>query len=149
VYHLSLLLRGTAGIAWGDQEAAYHPYDLHSNDSSRPYEIRTGQGLTTSVGIEIPKARLPLPRNRADQVIGRPMSGGEGVGALLAAFLTHLSADTSPYQPSDGPRLGTVLIDLVAALFAHALDAYDSLPPETRQQTLSRHSSSSTCTTHS
>ncbi len=136
VYHLSLMLRGEAVASWGRQENSYRPFDFHTNDSSRPYEIRTGQGPISSVGIEIPKALLPLPGNRVDQVIGRHMSGREGIGALLTQFVTRLAADTGHYQPADGPRLGTVLIDLVATMFAHTLDAESALPPETRTRTL-------------
>jgi AraC-like DNA-binding protein len=136
VYHLSLLLHGEAKVSFGRQQAAYRAYDYHSSDSARPYEIWTGQGPITSVGVEVPKALLPLPRNKADQAIGRPMSGREGIGALLAQFLTQVTADTGSYQPTDGPRLGTILNDLVSALFAHTLDVDNSLPPETRSRTL-------------
>ncbi|WKX72682.1 helix-turn-helix transcriptional regulator [Streptomyces sp. XD-27] len=58
------------------------------------------------------------------------------MGALLAGFLTQLIADTTPYQPADRPRLGTVLVDLVAALFAHTLEAEGCLPPETHRRAL-------------
>jgi AraC-like DNA-binding protein len=138
-YHLSLLLRGEGGVSWGSQQAVYHAYDFHSNDSSRPSQMWTGPEPITTVGIEVPKTLLSLPRNRADQVIGRRMSGRTGVGALLAQFVTQLAADTGSYQPSDGPRLGIILTDLVAALFMHALDADDALLPETRQRTLTLH----------
>ncbi|MDI5964476.1 helix-turn-helix domain-containing protein [Streptomyces sp. SL13] len=136
VYHLSLLVKGEARVSWGRQGAAYSAYDFHTNDSGRPYEIWTGAQPITSVGVEVPKALLPLPRNKAGQVLGRRMSGREGIGALLAQFLAQMAADTSAYRPADGPRLGLVLTDLVTALFAHTLDADSSLPPETRTRTL-------------
>ncbi|WP_198287059.1 helix-turn-helix domain-containing protein [Frankia sp. QA3] len=136
VYHLSLMLRGEAVASWGRQGSSYQPFDFHTNDSSRPYEIWTGQGPISSVGIEIPKALLPIPGNKVDQVIGQHMSGRAGIGALLAQFLTTLAADAGHYQPTDGPRLGTVLVDLVATMFAHTLEAEPALPPETRARTL-------------
>lgn len=135
-YHLSLLLKGTGAVTWGQQQASYTTRDFHTNISSRPYEVRTGQDPVTTVGIEIPKVLFPLPRHKADQVIGQPMSGRESIGALLACFLIQLTTDTGAYQPSDGPRLGIVLTDLVAALFAHTLEAENQLPPETRTPTL-------------
>jgi AraC-like DNA-binding protein len=58
------------------------------------------------------------------------------IGGLLAQFLTQLATDTSSLQPADAPRLATVLIDLLTALFAPALEAQDSLEPGTRQRTL-------------
>lgn len=136
LYHLSLILRGVGGVSWGRHDAAYRVYDFHSNDSGRPFEIWTGEDPVTTVGLEIPKASLPLPRDRADRAIGRPMSGRSGVGALLARFLTQVVADTGSYRPADAPRLGMVLTDLVTTLFAHTLDADDSLPPETRSRTM-------------
>ncbi|NGO15545.1 helix-turn-helix domain-containing protein, partial [Streptomyces sp. HC44] len=134
-YHLSLVLQGSGGASWGKHEATYRAYDFHANDSSRPSEMWTGQGLRI-VGIEVPKAHLSLPRSRVDQAIGPRMSGREGVGALLAQFLTQITDNTDQYAPSDAPRLGTVLVDLVTALFAHALDTEDSLPPDTYQRNL-------------
>lgn len=135
-YHLSLIVRGSGAGVWGHRETEYKPYDLHINSSSLAYDVHSSGNSVTMVGLEVPRALLPLPRDAADQVVGAPVSAREGVGALLARFLTHLTADTAPYLPSDGPRLGTVLTDLVAGLFAHILEAGDSLPPETHQRTL-------------
>ncbi|MGW4736264.1 helix-turn-helix domain-containing protein, partial [Streptomyces shenzhenensis] len=59
-----------------------------------------------------------------------------GIGALLAQFLTQVSRDSDSYRPDDGPRLGIVAVDLLSALFAHALDVGSSLPSETHRQTL-------------
>ncbi|GAB3977081.1 hypothetical protein GCM10029978_065750 [Actinoallomurus acanthiterrae] len=135
-YHVSLVLKGEVGVAWERQETLYTAFDFHTSDSSRPHEIWTGQGPISSVGVDIPKALLPLPRSKVDQVIGRPMSGREGIGALLAQFITQVAADSAHYQPADGPRLATVLVDLVATLFAHTLAAEASLAPETRTRAL-------------
>lgn len=70
------------------------------------------------------------------RTVPRRVPARAGIGALLAQFLTQLIADTTPYQPSDGARLGTVLTDLVAALFAHALEAESILPTDTHRRTL-------------
>ncbi|MDH6697255.1 AraC-like DNA-binding protein [Streptomyces sp. MAA16] len=136
IFHLTLVLKGHGGVAWSRQEATYGLGDFYSTDSARTSETWTSQELIRTVGVEVPKARLPLPRGRAEQAIGRPMSGGTGVGALLALFLTQLSENTGQYTAEDAPRLGTVLADLVAALFAHTLETVTSLSPETRRRTL-------------
>ncbi|MFE3743195.1 AraC family transcriptional regulator [Streptomyces sp. NPDC059134] len=150
VYQLTLVLKGSGKHSLGRQETICDAYEFHSNDSSRPSETRTGQGRTRIIGVEFPKTQLPLPRSRADQVIGRHMSAQDGIGALLAQFLIQLTRDTGQYTPDDGPRLGTVAIDLTAALFSHTFGADTSLAPEAHRRTLtcaSKHSSSSTCTT--
>ncbi|MPY62157.1 AraC-like ligand-binding domain-containing protein [Streptomyces spongiae] len=139
VYHLSLLLGGTATMTWDDRQAVYGPSDFLINDSSRPVEIRAGQESIRTIGVEIPKARLSLSPAKVDQIVGRrlaPLSGQEGIGALLAQFLTRLSADTGSYQVADGPRLATVVVDLASALFAHVLDAEEALCPEARRRAL-------------
>jgi AraC-like DNA-binding protein len=136
VYHLSLLRGGEARVSWGRQSNAYRAGDFHFNDSSRPYEIWTQHRSISSVGVEIPKALLPLPRRTVDLAVGRHLSDRTGPGVLLAQFLTQLAADTSPYRPADGPRLGTVLADLVAATLAHAVGAAETQPPETRTRVL-------------
>jgi AraC-like DNA-binding protein len=137
-YNVVLLQRGMIGRTWGRHEATYHPRDLHTNDSSQPYELRaySTQGLITCMGVEVPKKLLPLPGDRIDRLAGRELPGREGIGALLGGFLAQLTTDTGSYMPSDDQRLSTVLVDLVAALFARALEIDDALPPETRQSTL-------------
>ncbi|MGW7363239.1 AraC-like ligand-binding domain-containing protein [Streptomyces sp. NPDC054841] len=136
LYHLSLVVGGTGIGNWGGHETVYRPSDLHINDSSVPWEIRTGMDPVTAVGLEIPKSLLPLPRGMAGRTVPRRVPARTGIGALLAQFLTQLIADTAPYQPSDGARLGTVLTDLVTALFAHAFEAECALPPATHRRTL-------------
>lgn len=64
------------------------------------------------------------------------ISGRDGMGALLATFLTKVANDSHSYQASDGPRLGTVLADLVASVFAGVLEADRCLAPETLGRTL-------------
>ncbi|MGW7410136.1 hypothetical protein ACWGI9_41755 [Streptomyces sp. NPDC054833] len=88
----------------GRRETSYRALDFHTNDSSRPYQIRTGDGIVSSVGGDIPKALLPLPRSKVEQALDRPMSGREGGGVLVMQFLDQLAADTTPYQAADGCR---------------------------------------------
>ncbi len=135
-YNLSFLLSGEGGAVWDQQEANYRPYDFHTSSTSRQYETWGGLQPVSMIGVEIPRSLLPVPRRHADQVIGRHMSGRDGIGALLGKFLTQLARDTACYQSADAPRLCTVLVDLVAALFAHTFDTDGALAPETRSRTL-------------
>ncbi|MEU5539118.1 helix-turn-helix domain-containing protein [Streptomyces sp. NPDC020362] len=135
-YHLAFAIRGTGAGVWRHREAEYKPSDLFLTSSSLPYELHSS-GDPATVGVEIPAALLPLLNGRAGlRVVGQPMPARDGVGALLVQFLTQLTADTASFQPSDGPRLGTVLTDLVTALISHMLEAGGCLPPETHRRTL-------------
>ncbi|MGW3951869.1 AraC-like ligand-binding domain-containing protein [Streptomyces sp. NPDC004752] len=140
LYHLSLPLRGTMGLTSSDHEAEYERYELVLHDTSRPHRMRAitshGENTILGAGLFIPRKLLPLPENAIDSLIMRRLSAREGIGALLAQFLTQVSRDSDSYRPDDGPRLGTVAVDLLCALFAHALDVGSSLPPETHRQTL-------------
>ncbi|GLY90053.1 helix-turn-helix domain-containing protein [Actinoallomurus iriomotensis] len=136
-YNACLLLNGAMKFTWGRQEATYGPGELHISDSSRPFELRarSTDGAISCVGIEVPK-RL-LPRDRADRVVGRPICGTEGVGALLAQFLTHLTTESRTYRPTDGPRMGLVATDLLLAVLGHlADDDDDGAPPPAHRQAL-------------
>ncbi|MGV9308094.1 AraC-like ligand-binding domain-containing protein [Nonomuraea sp. NPDC003727] len=136
--HLSLPTKGPLRTTRGHHEIEYGPYDLCIFDTSRPAEFQAGDvpGRHAGIGVEIPKALLHLPGKSLDTLVVRKLSMREGFGALLTHFLGQLARGTDAYRPSDGPRLGTVAVDLVSALFAQALDADDALPPETRQRSL-------------
>ncbi|MFE7275133.1 helix-turn-helix domain-containing protein [Streptomyces sp. NPDC057623] len=136
--HLSLPLSGALRAVRSEGEQVYGPDSLCVVDTSRPVDVHAGDdaNLHAGVGVEVPKALLSLPRNRLDQVAGLRLTTRDGYGALLAGLLTQLSQDTHAYEPDDGPRLGTVVIDLLSALFAQALDTGDSLPPESHRQNL-------------
>ncbi|MCZ1009368.1 helix-turn-helix domain-containing protein [Streptomyces lydicus] len=136
--HISLPLSGALRAVRGEEEAVYGPDSLCIVDTSRPVDVHGGDdaSLHTGVGLEVPKAVLPLPRNHVDQAARLRLSAQDGFGSLLAQLLTQLARGTDSYQPTDGPRLGTVVVDLLSALIAHALDSGSSLPPETRRQAL-------------
>ncbi|MGW0705998.1 AraC family transcriptional regulator [Streptomyces sp. NPDC002643] len=135
-FHLSLLLRGEGAASWGTHESTYGMQDFHISCSSVAFDVRTGADPVTMVGVEIPRSLVALPARKANRVIGSRLSGRDGIGALLAQFLTQLAADTVPYRPSDAARLGTVVTDLVTALFAHTVETDPRLPPETHGRML-------------
>ncbi|MEW1722372.1 helix-turn-helix domain-containing protein [Streptomyces sp. NPDC093109] len=140
LYHLTLLLDGGLAIDSAGRTGTIGPGDLHMTDSSHPYDVRSADheecGAVRGVGVDFPQALLPLPPHRIRELLGRRLSGREGMGAVLADFLIGLERQADALQPSDAPRLGTVVLDLVSAWLAHALEAEAALPPETRQQAL-------------
>ncbi|MFB8367421.1 AraC family transcriptional regulator [Streptomyces sp. NPDC055929] len=147
-YHLTLVLDGRLALVRDTGEtAATGPRGLLVDDNSRPCEVHArdagsaaggGAGVVAGVGVDIPKALLPVPPAEVQRLLGRGLPVRQGPGALLADFLTGLDRQAQHLRPSDAPRLGTVLLDLVSALFAHTLEAEADLPPETRQAVLVR-----------
>ncbi|MGW1781876.1 AraC-like ligand-binding domain-containing protein [Streptomyces sp. NPDC002143] len=141
MYHLSLVLGGGLSLDHAGRSDGYGPRDIWVSDTGRPYDVRPLAGsarrhVITGVGVDFPKVLLPLPPDRVRELLGRRLSGREGVGALLTGFLAGLDRESDFLEPSDAPRLGTVLLDLLSAWFAQALEAEDALPQETRQRAL-------------
>ncbi|NJQ06318.1 helix-turn-helix domain-containing protein [Streptomyces lonarensis] len=120
-------------------DATHEPGDLYMLDSSLPIVVTSrhpGDGVV-GVGVEVPRAALPSPgRSGLAPLLGRPLSGRSGFGALLAHFLTTLAVEPSAYRHSDAPRLATLLTDLVSGLVANELDAHAHTSPETRDRNL-------------
>ena len=145
-YQVSLLCQGSIDVIQQrgrtDFRETHHPYDLVLLDSSQPNEsrVRTDEGKTSLTGFSVlvPKALLSVPADSVDRLLARRMPGAEGIIALLYQFIARLTTDTSAYGPADGPRLGTVLVDLLSAALAQVLEAEteDSFTPEARRRTL-------------
>lgn len=134
-YHVSVMLRGSLGVVQEGHDSLHGIGGMYLVDAARPVDCYT-PGATEGVALEIPRALLPLPRERVSRLLARPLGGQQGIGALLSGFLTRLAFDTTPYRSTDGPRLETVLVDLLSATLAHHLDAEDVLPSETRRRAL-------------
>ena len=136
-YHLTLLLDGGLALDHADRRDIFGPGDLHLADSSQPFDLRQPHesAVVKGVGVDFPKALLPLPPHRVRELLGRGLPAQDGIGALLAGLLTGLERQADTLRPSDAPRLGTVVLDLVTALFAQLLEAEAALEPETRQRT--------------
>ncbi|MEV6264820.1 helix-turn-helix domain-containing protein [Streptomyces sp. NPDC051784] len=141
-YHLTLLLDGGLALERNRRNETFGPWDLHMVDDSEPFDLRPaddGAGaLVRGIGVDFPKDLLPLPQDQVRAALGRGTSGREGVGALLAGFLTGVEAQARVLDPSDGPRLGQVVLDMVSVWLAGTLETEPVLPPETRQRALMR-----------
>jgi AraC-like DNA-binding protein len=138
-YQVMLTLSGRQWITQFGRDTSIHRSDLTFYDSSRPFFGRVGadgDGAVAGVVAQIPKALVPLPADRVDQLLAVRISGRTGIGALFTQFLVHLITNAHDYRSSDAPRLGTVLLDLAVALIAHELDADAAVPPESHRRAL-------------
>ncbi|WP_371668754.1 helix-turn-helix domain-containing protein [Streptomyces sp. NBC_00289] len=137
MYAVGHILRGQRVTFQERGGSALGAGDLVVYSTCRPYQVvmEVQPGTAASVMARIPRAMVPLPSNRVERLLAAPMSGREGLGGLLAGFLTHLTSDTSPCRPADGHRLGGVLADLVTAWLAHHIDAAGQVPAVAGQHT--------------
>ncbi|MFE6050461.1 AraC family transcriptional regulator [Kitasatospora sp. NPDC056446] len=145
VYHLTLLLAGGLALTRGaGPTAAFAPGDLHLVDSADPFDLRAfgsradGRPVhrVEALGVDFPAALLPLPPHRLRGLLGRGFPGREGSGALLADFLVGLDRQAAVLGPAEAPRLGGVVVDLVASWLARELDAEGELPDDARQRVI-------------
>ncbi len=132
-FHVGLMRSGSHVLVQNRQHCAPQPGELTFFDSSRPFDCwADGEDLL----LQLPRRLLPLSDCHLDHMLSRTLSGTRGVGRLLATFLTHLAEDGAGYRPQDGPRLGTVAVDLVTTLLAHCLDREDEAPADSRQRAM-------------
>jgi AraC-like DNA-binding protein len=138
VYHLVLNLRGHAEITQDRRTANLAPRDLTLYDSSRPFRSLTHGGAYQGRALMalIPHHLLPLPDGKVSQLAAVGMSGGIGISRLVSRYLLELVKNAGSYSNADAARLTTVTLDLLAAMFAHELDAESLLPPQTHQRAL-------------
>ncbi|MEU8825794.1 helix-turn-helix domain-containing protein [Streptomyces sp. NPDC048636] len=134
-YHFSFPITGSVSVTQAGREAVHGPGEMHMVDTSQPFHCVTSR--LHAVGLEVPRKVVPLRKEKADLLLTRRLPGDDGYGSLLAQLLGQLAKDTGPYGPADGPRLGSIIVDLLSALLAHVLDRGTSLPLESRRRTLS------------
>ncbi|MBL1102014.1 helix-turn-helix domain-containing protein [Streptomyces coffeae] len=134
-YYLTFPITGSLGITQAGREAVHGPREMYVVDTSQPFQCVTSVALH-AVGLEVPRKLVSLRKERADVLLTRRLPGDDGYGILLAQLLEQLANDTGLYGPADGPRLGSIIVDLLSSLLAHTLDRETSLPMETRQRTL-------------
>lgn len=128
-----LIRSGRHVLEQNRSQAPLRPSEMTVYDSSRPFESwADGESLL----IQFPRALLPLPAHHLDRILARPLPGDEGIGRLLADFLTRVEEDAAGYTEQDAPRLATVGLDLVAATLAHHLDRESEVPADSRQRAL-------------
>ncbi len=144
LYHVTLLLDGDLALTHGSGRTTtnFRPGDLHVVNSSRPFDLRAygardsvlGERRVEAVGIDFPLASLPLPPYQLRDVLGRAFSGREGPAALLRGFLAGLDQQAALLGPAEAPHLGTVVVDLVTAVLARAVDAEAAVPEDARRR---------------
>ncbi|GAB2900057.1 helix-turn-helix domain-containing protein [Streptomyces deserti] len=137
-YQLILNLRGGHRILQGGRDTLSGPGEVMLYDTSLPWHgwAAADQDTVEGVMVQFPRALLPLPARKVDQLIAVRLSGREGIGALLSGYLTQLTAGGAAHTAADGARLATCTLDLLTAFLAHHLDAAALVPPQTHRQAL-------------
>ena len=135
-YRVDLLVRGQMVVEQAGREAALEPGDFTVVDWSRP--ARWATASERAVSLMFPRALLTLPHHEVAQLGGVRISSHHGAGALFSSFARQVVAHLDDYGVADGIRLGTTMVDLLAAALAARLGREDGLPADTREEALRR-----------
>ncbi|MFI2608709.1 AraC family transcriptional regulator [Kitasatospora sp. NPDC018619] len=142
-YHVALMTSGVLRASYGrDRLVVHEAGELMLTSSASTYDSRSfevgaaGRGGAghAGIGITLPVSAMPIPPHRLREITGRKVSGRRGTGALLAEFLVGLDRQAADLCPTERARLGTVVVDLVAAWAARELDAACMLSPDARDR---------------
>jgi AraC-like DNA-binding protein len=134
LYKIDVLVDGRGVIEQGDRQAALGPGDFTLVDVSSP--ARWSMGPARVIALTFPPAMLPLRRDDLGRLTGVRMRGDQGTGALFSSLAQRLIEQIDNLSRADGVRLGTAVLDLLAAGLATRLDRASVISPESRQRAL-------------
>ncbi|MFD8479954.1 AraC family transcriptional regulator [Kitasatospora sp. NPDC059673] len=120
-----LPLSGSVDVSHAGSETTCPANSLYVLSTSHPVGVRAAgrdSELHACVALEIPRARLPLPRGGVARPAVRLLPADRGYGALLAQILRQLAHEADTYRPADGPRLSAIITGVASALFCAAFE---------------------------
>ncbi|MEU4806118.1 helix-turn-helix domain-containing protein [Actinosynnema sp. NPDC023587] len=137
-YLFALCRAGVQAAEQSRTRSLLEPGELILFDSSRPFVTKAdaGQRSVSSLLVNFPKRLLPLPQRLVDRLLAVPLRGTQGIGRVLAQFLTTIADEPAPYPATDATRLGNATIDLVTAVLSHHLTGEPPPAPRSPQGVL-------------
>lgn len=127
-FKVSLMLAGTGLLIQDQREATLRPGDLAVYDTSRPYTLEFGADFRTLV-LMFPRNLVALPAEIIGQLTAVRISGSDGLGAVVAPYLTQLGEHLEQLTGSTGARLAHSALDLVTTVFARELGFDEASDP--------------------
>lgn len=137
---VGMLLDGHGAASQAGRQSQIPSGSFILYDNSRPYSIgltpRDGAGAVGALIVNFPRALLPLPPDKVDQITAVTMPAGPGIGVLTSRLLTQLATGIDHYTPAAAARLSTAALEVLATRLAHELDGDRWIEPETRRRVL-------------
>jgi AraC-like DNA-binding protein len=122
---VGLETKGPAVVAQDGREALLRPGDLAFYDTTRPYLLGFRQSFQMQVFL-LPRRAFGLSESVLNRITGVTVRGDEGLGALVAPFLSRLATQAGTYGETGGERLGATAVDLLTAVIAQQLGPADT-----------------------
>ncbi|MFD3335956.1 helix-turn-helix domain-containing protein [Streptomyces sp. NPDC058700] len=120
--YLGMHLRGSVTVVRQGAVSLLKPNDLVFCDPARHHRLRFGDDCAM-VFFRIPRCFLGVTEPELERVLGVPVNGGEGLGALVADFLSALAPDTESSRPALGDRHARTAVHLLSVLLVELLEA--------------------------
>ncbi|MDJ0336270.1 helix-turn-helix domain-containing protein [Salinibacterium sp. G-O1] len=124
-FKVSLMLAGTGLLIQDNREAVLQVGDLAVYDTSRPYSLVFDENFRTMV-VMFPQHLINLPPAVVGELTAVRISGSEGLGAVVAPYLTQLAANLDQISGATGASLTHSALDLVTAVFTRELGLDDA-----------------------
>ncbi|WP_198166587.1 helix-turn-helix domain-containing protein [Mycobacterium sherrisii] len=128
-------LGGTSCVSQGKRQVALTPGDFVLYDTSLPYQIRSN-GSFQMQAVTFSRDALPMTQHQLERVAAQPISGREGLGLLVAQYLSGLTRQVDADGGSFSCHLGDATLDLLAALFAERLALSSGIRTENHKTAL-------------
>lgn len=138
IYTVHWLISGRGRLAQDGHDTAFHPGQFVLAHSSHPLDLsmNTAEGLWSSLILQCPRSRLPLPEKMVQRLTAVPIPARHGMGGVLSRWLADLNIRAEEFTPADIPSLASVTLDLLASTLARCLEAEESLTPEAHRSAL-------------
>ncbi len=120
--YLGVHVRGPVTVVHGRAGTPLEPNDLVFCDPARHHLLRFGEDCRM-IFFRVPRCYLGVTEPELDQVLGVPVRGGEGIGALASDFLTALAARAEFRRSTIGDRRARTAVHLLSVLVMELLDA--------------------------
>ncbi|WP_306313161.1 helix-turn-helix domain-containing protein [Streptomyces hydrogenans] len=120
--YLGVHVRGPVTVVDQRAETSLEPHDLVFCDPARRHLLRFGEDCRM-IFFRVPRCYLGATEPELDRVLGVPVRGGEGVGALVSGFLTALAAEAESRRSTLGDRRARTAVHLLSVLVVELLEA--------------------------
>ncbi|WP_329315011.1 helix-turn-helix domain-containing protein [Streptomyces sp. NBC_01278] len=120
--YLGVHVRGPVTVVRERAKTLLEPNDLVFCDPARRHLLQFGEDCQM-IFFRVPRCYLGVTESELNQVLGVPVRGGEGIGALTSDFLTALAAKAEFRRSAIGDRRARTAVHLLSVLVMELLDA--------------------------
>ncbi|MBB6438880.1 helix-turn-helix domain-containing protein [Streptomyces candidus] len=120
--YLGVHVRGRVTVVHERARTLLEPNDLVFCDPARRDLLQFAEDCRM-IFFRVPRCYLGVTEPELNQVLGVPVRGGEGIGALASEFLTALAAKAEFQRSTIGDRRARTAVHLLSVLVMELLEA--------------------------